>query len=240
MNFNLAEKLAIVKAIDNVILADTKIEKGEMAYLGQLMKLMDFDSALVEEARKFNINQANTIMKTMSEPKKHSLAIMLHEMAYADGNLANEESKILVSVFEHMGIKLENARKSEQVFDISDVYFRSSRQIYIENGDNTEEVRNEKKAVKIEPNIHGNKGYSFTTYKLTGFIPIWGNKVDIPPIPMDVKEPGKLKTFLKGYNETGSALNYDNFSLSIFHPDNEIEKIILVRKDEDVIIEFLK
>jgi hypothetical protein len=33
MESNLAEKLAIVKAIDEVILADGRIDKGEIVYL---------------------------------------------------------------------------------------------------------------------------------------------------------------------------------------------------------------
>ena len=95
MEFNLAEKLAIVKAIDKVILADQKVAKGEMAYLGQLMKLLNFDSEFVEEARKFHMKQANLILEGLSEPKKHSLAIMLHEMAYANGYLGKKEIRVL-------------------------------------------------------------------------------------------------------------------------------------------------
>lgn len=98
MKFNLAEKLAIVKAIDEVILADGRIDKGEIVYLGQLMDVLDFDFDFVEQARRFNIRQAIGVLQSMTQQKKQSLAIMLHEMANADGEIDEAEMNVLVAV----------------------------------------------------------------------------------------------------------------------------------------------
>ena len=47
MKFNLAEKLAIVKAIDEVILVDGKVDKREIDFLTQLMDILKFDRVLI-------------------------------------------------------------------------------------------------------------------------------------------------------------------------------------------------
>jgi len=239
MNFNLAEKLAIVKDIDRVILADNKVAKGELVYLGQLMKLLDFDSDFVEEARKFNIQQANSILENMSEAKKHSLAIILHEMAYADGEMSKEEIKILFSVFENVGIKIEKPGNSLSIFDVSDIYFRSSKNIQHEN--KTSKEHKEKIAIKIEPNIEGKKGFTLTTFRLNGFIGWWGNKVELAPKHMQVVELNPEKSLLKGYEDISWAeKKHSNYSVSIYHPNNKIEKIILHIHHKKIEIEYLK
>ena len=143
--FNLAEKLAIVKDIDRLILADGKVAEGEMIYLGQLMKLLNFDSNFVEEARKFNFKQAHSILKNLSEPKKHSLAIILHEMAYADGEMDRKELKMLFTAFEKIGVKIEKPGNSLSIFDISDIYFKSSRQRIQHKNKGTVEIISENK-----------------------------------------------------------------------------------------------
>ncbi len=245
MEFNLAEKLAIVKAIDKVILADQKVAKGEMAYLGQLMKLLKFDSEFVEEARKFQMQQANLILEGLSQPKKHSLGIMLHEMAYADGYLGKEEVKVLFSMFETAGIKIEEPGNNLSVFDISDVYFRSSRHFQHHKEKGISEEKNEKRAIKIEPHIDGKNGFTITTFRLDGFLPFWGNKVELTPKHMDIQELNKSRSILKGYTsfpETGAdpADQHSNYSLSIYHPGNEIDKIVLHKLHENIDIEYLK
>jgi hypothetical protein len=240
MKFNLAEKLAFIKAIDRVILADNEIAQGEMVYLGQLMQLLDFDAGLVEEARKFNVQQSNAILEGMSEHKKHSLAIMLHEMAYADGNMDREEMRILVSIFERVGIKIEDTGPELPVFDISDVYFKSSRQLLIDRETKTEDTRHEKKAVKIEPHIEGKKGYTVSIFKTNGMLSFWGNKVDMPPLQMEVKDAGKGITLLQGYNEGGATRDHEVHSLHIYHPERKIEKIVLYNNEEKNSIEFLR
>lgn len=245
MEFNLAEKLAIVKAIDKVILADQKVAKGEMEYLGQLMKILDFDSEFVEEARKFHMKQANAILEDLSEPKKHSLGIMLHEMAYADGYLGKEEVKVLFSMFETAGIKIEEPGNQLSVFDISDVYFKSSRHIQHHKEKKLSEENKEKRAIKIEPHIEGKKGFTITTFRLDGFLPFWGNKVELTPKHMDIIELNNGRSILKGFaappaDTSDPADVHSNYGLSIYHPDNEIEKIVLHKHHENIDIEYLK
>ena len=52
MEFNLAEKLALVKAVDEVIYVDGKVDPEEIDFMTQLMDTLKFDKNLIEEARK--------------------------------------------------------------------------------------------------------------------------------------------------------------------------------------------
>lgn len=238
MEFNLAEKLAIVKSIDKIILADHMVKKGELDYLRTLMRVLDFDSDFVEEARKFNFNQSNSILKGMSDAKKKSLALMLHEMAYADGELNKEEMEVLLKVFSDIGIKLVKEEECIPFPDISDVYFKSSVNRRFEDGKSVENPEsNNKKAIKIEPEINGKSGYSVTIFKLDGFLPFWGNKVEIPPISMKVTKVEVNKTILKGFGINGVRSSY---GLSLYHPNEKIEKIVLHLFDQKTDIEYLK
>ncbi len=245
MEFNLAEKLAIVKSIDRVILADQKVRQAEMVYLGQLMKLLDFDSEFVEEARRFNISQANLILAELSEAKRHSLGIMLHEMAYADGEMDPEEIRTLFTVFETAGIKIEGSDKQALIFDIADVYFKSSRNIIYNRAKETSEEHKEKRAVKIEPHIEGKTGFTVSIFKLNGLLSFWGYQLAMPPMHMQAVNLNSNKSYLKSVNNNGSETPGNikgrlQYGLSIFHPDLEIEKICLHQMHNNTDIEFLK
>jgi uncharacterized tellurite resistance protein B-like protein len=246
MEFNLAEKLAIVKAVDEIILADGRIDKGEIAYLGQLMQVLDFDFDFVEQARKFNNRQAISVLQQMSEQKKQSLAIMLHEMANADGEIDDSEMNVLAAVFLAAGINLGGENEETTEFDVSDIYFESSDHLRYENGEHKSGPHGgAKRAIKVEPNIEGKSGYSVTTYNLDGVHPVWGNNVQMAPKQMKIISSDQHKTTLRGYGADPRAMGdqageYSNYGISIFHPNNEIEKIILHMHDRNVDIEYLQ
>ena len=246
MEFNLAEKLAIVKAIDEIILADGEIAEGEIAYLGQLMTILDFDLNFVNEARKFNANQAILILSGMSERKKHSLAIMLDQMARADGHVDEEEIKVIVSVFLAAGIKIGDNSREKPEIDLSDIYFESSDHIRYQNGQHVSGPHGgARRAVKIETNIEGKDGYTVTVYNLDGNHPFWGNNVQMAPKQMKVISSDSESTELRGWGEDPKAFGhpdglFSNYGITIHHPDNEIESIVLHMHDRSVDIEYLK
>ena len=109
MKYNLAEKLAIVKAIDEVIRVDGQVDPGEIELLRQLMTLLKFDRILVEEARKITAKECMMILKGMPDNKKHALAVMLNEMANADGNFNEKEYQLIFNILMEAGIKVEDS-----------------------------------------------------------------------------------------------------------------------------------
>lgn len=108
MDFNLAEKLAIVKAVDEVILVDGLVKKEEIDFLTQLMTILKFDRALVEEARDITAKECMMILKGMSDKKKQALAILLNEMANADGEFNKDEYRLIFNILLEAGIDIDS------------------------------------------------------------------------------------------------------------------------------------
>ncbi|NNE77509.1 MAG: TerB family tellurite resistance protein [Pricia sp.] len=107
MEFNLAEKLAILKAIDEVILVDGTVYSGELNLLNQFMRMLKFDKNLLQEARDVDSKEALLILGAMTESKKKALSLILTEMANADGKVDNEEIHLILNIFKSVGIEYE-------------------------------------------------------------------------------------------------------------------------------------
>jgi uncharacterized tellurite resistance protein B-like protein len=108
MNFNLAEKLAIVKALDEVILADGEIKNAEIDLLSQLAKFLKFDGAIVKEARNISSKESISILKEMPNNKKHALAVLLNEMGNSDGKFDKKERKLISKILKKADIKINS------------------------------------------------------------------------------------------------------------------------------------
>lgn len=98
IGFSLAEKLAIVQALDSVILADGTVHNGEINALSDLMNLIDFDSNFIVQARNLPLDQGLAVLKGMSQEKKKALANILKEMAIADGFIHDKETEVIVHI----------------------------------------------------------------------------------------------------------------------------------------------
>jgi len=107
MKFNLAEKLAIIKAMDEVILVDGTVYTNELNILNQLMQMLKFEKNLLEEARDVDAKEALLILGAMTESKKKTLALILEEVAKADGKVDDKEIILILNIFESVGIKCE-------------------------------------------------------------------------------------------------------------------------------------
>ena len=104
MELNLAEKLALVKAVDEVIYVDGKVDTEEMDFMTQLMDTLKFDRMLVEEARKITAKECLLILKGMTYEKKQMLSELLNEMANVDGEFNKDEYRLIFNILHEMGI----------------------------------------------------------------------------------------------------------------------------------------
>lgn len=107
MEFNLAEKLGILKAIDQVIMADDNIYEGEAIFVSQLSNVMGFSAEIYKKAREVPLEEALAILSVMSRGKKEALAIMLNEAANADGRVGEEELKTIYRIFTRIGVDFD-------------------------------------------------------------------------------------------------------------------------------------
>ena len=106
MEYNLAEKLAIIKAIEEVILADGQIENSELDFMSLLMQILRFDKALIKESRDITNKEYRSILKEMPNNKKHALTVLLNEMGSADGKLNKKERKLIDKILKKAGAKI--------------------------------------------------------------------------------------------------------------------------------------
>ncbi len=104
MAFTIAEKLALVNAINSVIVADNLIHKAELTLLNELMHRIDFDSNFISQARSITEEQRLFIVKGMPEAKKKALAEILDEVANSDGYVHEKEMELILGICSAMGI----------------------------------------------------------------------------------------------------------------------------------------
>ena len=104
VKFTLAEKLAIVQAVDSVILADGTVHKGEITALHKLMNRLDFDSNFILQARNVDPENGRLILRDMPNDKKEALATILEEMALADGFVHEKEAALISKIFSFVRI----------------------------------------------------------------------------------------------------------------------------------------
>jgi uncharacterized tellurite resistance protein B-like protein len=104
MEFNLAEKLALVKAVDEVIYVDGKVDLEEIDFMTQIMDMLNIDRSLIDEARKISPKECMTILKGMNDGKKEALSVMLNEMANADGEFNKKEYRLIFNIMLEVGI----------------------------------------------------------------------------------------------------------------------------------------
>lgn len=107
MEFNIAEKLGILKAIDQVIRADDRIYEGEAVFISQLASAIHFDADLFKEAREIDLDEALAILRLMPAAKKEALAVLLNEAANADGRVGDDELKAIYRIFTGMGLETD-------------------------------------------------------------------------------------------------------------------------------------
>jgi len=96
--FSLAEKLAIVQALDSVILADGTVHNGEINALSELMSRIDFDSNFIVQARNLPLDQGVLVLKKMTGDKKKTLVEILSEVANSDGHFHEKEMKLILDI----------------------------------------------------------------------------------------------------------------------------------------------
>ena len=98
MKFEISEKLAIVSLVDSVIMADGKVHKGEINAFSELMRVIDFDSNFLVQARNLNTEDSISLLKDMPLQKKHRLVKILEDIAISDGFVHEKELEVIKHV----------------------------------------------------------------------------------------------------------------------------------------------
>lgn len=96
--------MAIVHLVDSVILVDGHVHNSEIGALTQLMKIIDFDSNFIVQARNINIEQAFMLLIEMSDDKNNTLKFILEMIAISDGFVHKKETDLMARVFKSIGM----------------------------------------------------------------------------------------------------------------------------------------
>ncbi|WP_405379877.1 hypothetical protein [Maribacter sp. LLG6340-A2] len=112
MTFTREEKLALVKMVDYVILADSKVDPAEMKLLTELMHRFHFDAFFIGQSRNLNKEEAYKILGGMPLHKKQILAQLLDQVAIADGYVHEKEIIKIIETLNHMGIERSTLNSS--------------------------------------------------------------------------------------------------------------------------------
>lgn len=100
------EKLAVIKAVDEVIQIDDTIKKGEVKFMDRLADSLAFDSHLLAEAREVEAAEVLAVLRAMPDTQKQTLARLLNEAANADGHVDEREIRFIYRIFSAAGIEV--------------------------------------------------------------------------------------------------------------------------------------
>lgn len=103
MNFDQSEKMAVVKVIAETIVLDDHYKVGELMYLDELMKTLDFDAQYMEKAKQLSSEKTVQVLRNMTKEKKETLIIMIDKMTESDGDVHQKEKEFLVNLIQVLG-----------------------------------------------------------------------------------------------------------------------------------------
>lgn len=119
--------------------------------------------------------------------------------------------------------------------------FKSSDHLRYENGIHVSGPHGGAgRAVKVEPNITGGKGFSVTLYNLDGNHPVWQNNVQMAPKQMDIIQQTEEQVVLRGYGYDNMGSSFADYGLTIHFENGEVNECILHMHDRGVDIKYLK
>ena len=104
MNFTKDEKLAIAKALEELVISDEVITKEEIAYLQYLDKEFGISLEIFEESHSIRLSNATKSLRNMTFEKKLLLTALLKNLAASDGYIANIEVEVINAVLASAGI----------------------------------------------------------------------------------------------------------------------------------------
>lgn len=133
----------------------------------------------------------------------------------------------------------EQQDEDDETMDLESLefVFHSSDHLRYENGKHVSGPHGgAPRAIKVEPNINGNEGYTVTMFNTEGGQAV----VQMAPKQMKITKVDNEKIELKGYGYDQMGGSFADYGLTVFHDDGNIEKCVLHMYDRRVDIEYLK
>ena len=99
MNFELEEKLAIIRVLEKVAKADNKLVEEEMQILLKVAKFLGINEGHIQASKDMTIHEAGEIIRTMDHEKIAFINSTLLNLMASDGAIDIIEVQTLLDVF---------------------------------------------------------------------------------------------------------------------------------------------
>lgn len=232
--YSLIEKLAIVKTLDEIIIANGEIAPGEQKMLKEIMNKMAFNAAFVEEARKMKSSESIDVLKRMPLKRKKLFAELMHKIAISDGTVDEMETNLIIGIYKDANIDIESPEHEDVNLDLSYLHFEAKGYFdYPEGMDGKREYLDEPKLIKIEPVLNTSDLYSLMIYDALQSESLWGRDITFKPVHLNViKNQDGLITF--------SSDAFRGTDVFVYHKGPDIEKVGLNMAVPYRMVEYVK
>lgn len=95
------------------------------------------------------------------------------------------------------------------------------------------------RAIKIESNIFGGRGYTVTVYNMDGFENLGQNNIQMAPKQMKIIKSESAELVLRGFGYDVMGNSFEDYGISIHFMNNEVQKCTLHMYDRNVDIDYL-
>lgn len=219
---------------NNIMFIHKKIISGNLGNF--LVQLKRFEEGIkyLDEAIKIDPNYHNPYMvkgMALAQIGRPSEGIpFLREAA----RLGNQHAADAIPLLEKLISEQGNSAQEKEIE--LDFVFHSSDHLRYENGRHVSGPHGgAPRALKVEANIWGNKGYTVTMFNIDEGKAV----VQMTPKQMKLIAADSVKIQLKGYGQDAMGASFSNYGLTIYHNNGKIEKCVLHMFDRNVDIEYL-
>lgn len=106
-DYTVEEKRAIFKILNLIIIADGKVDVGELLYAKQMINMLKINENDNNASSAMEYSECVSILSKMHESKKESLVMMMTEMVNADGQIDKNELSLITLTSMLIGIPEE-------------------------------------------------------------------------------------------------------------------------------------
>ena len=188
-HFTLIQKLAILKSLDAVMMADGKASPEEKVFLEKVLKEMELQPFMVDEARKVSVDDSLEILKRMSQEKKQLFAGMMNDMIHADRKIDEREVNLLINLYREAQIDIEEQEYDPLERDLTMIFLESSRMnVYEEGVEGSRKSYPRQHDVRIELQPFEKEIYRLYISEKGMGLTFWGSDIVEPPLTLQLQE----------------------------------------------------
>lgn len=101
---NFEAKLAALKVLDEILLADGKVNNNEIAFLNSAISMFELSDDVIHKIKEFHLLHALEIIKELDLEQRNHIASLMGKMIIVDGDINYNEVRLYNHVCDYCGI----------------------------------------------------------------------------------------------------------------------------------------